>query len=325
MPNLTLSDSAFIISESERENTVFKLTFDENDEIASPNFEIFFIKGVDGHGQPDVKTREKAAALYKQAGLQGHTRALLNLGWLYQVGVAGTELHQTERDKEAARYYKLAVELGVAAAMTNLGLLYMQGRAGTELPDQVARDKEAVEYYKRAMEFGRTAAVDNLYTLCSYNNRLPLAIKTDIARCFAKALSLTDPMGSTARTALQNLAGRNKEHTGIEYWTRFLLPENQRAAVITSLLAKDPAAIFDCLLNDHSIDLDEKTKYVNYIEANHISRLSPEQISRLALRNELLALRITPAGRNCFFSRVPEDVMKMIANMAMPLLGNKKI
>ena len=69
-----LSDSALIISESDHENEVFKLTLDKDYAIAQTNFKLFFIKGVTGKGRPDAMVCEKAAALYQQVGKLGHCR-----------------------------------------------------------------------------------------------------------------------------------------------------------------------------------------------------------------------------------------------------------
>ena len=159
-----LPDNALIISESDHENEVFKLTLDKDDAIATANFKLFFIKGViAGKEPPDAMTCEKAAALYQRVGKLGHSGALYNVAWLYAHGRAGTDLpDQVARDKKAVECYQQAIALGHAGALCNLAWLYAEGRAGTDLLDQAARDSKAVEYYQQAVELGDAQAMTNL-------------------------------------------------------------------------------------------------------------------------------------------------------------------
>jgi|GEM_PF-1055718 FOG: TPR repeat, SEL1 subfamily len=100
----------------------------------------------------------EAAKWYKLAAAQGQTRAMNELGYLYQVGAAGVTLDYAEAEK----WYRLGTKQGDAYSQFSLGQMYRLGYiAGLETcaeRSHCPRNKQAVEWYRRAAEQGYSQA-----------------------------------------------------------------------------------------------------------------------------------------------------------------------
>ena len=78
---------------------------------------------VEGRGAYSARDFETAYAEFSEAAEQGHVRAQLWLGVLYERGQGVGQDHA-----EAARWYRKAADKGQAVAQYNLGLLYFHGK-----------------------------------------------------------------------------------------------------------------------------------------------------------------------------------------------------
>ena len=93
----------------------------------------------------------EAARLWQALADQGHTRALVDLGFLYANG------HGVERDEaKAVALYRRAADLGLALAQFNLGYMYVHGQGVERDPDR------GLAWYRRAGAQGFVAAQFNL-------------------------------------------------------------------------------------------------------------------------------------------------------------------
>lgn len=97
------------------------------------------------------KDYEKALNWYLRAANAGNTRAMNQVGWMYQNGHGVQQNHE-----QAMEYFLMASEIGVPVAMNNIGWMYQNGYG-------VAKDYgKAMDWYLQAAEAGDATAMFNL-------------------------------------------------------------------------------------------------------------------------------------------------------------------
>lgn len=143
--------------------------------------------------QPDVSFyADKAAAIYRDASLQGDPAAMVNLGYLYERGQG------VDRDEaEAARLYRGAADKGHLLGQFNLAVLYTGGRGVPQ--DDIA----AVRLFRLASRQGHEKATTYLaaFYVAGRGN-----IAADDAEAIAALHEAADAGGTGEIWALERLA-----------------------------------------------------------------------------------------------------------------------
>lgn len=101
----------------------------------------------------DALTKYVDVAALRAFASGGSARAMANLGFLLDRGMAGL----ARNDAEAAQWYRKSAEAGDAAGMAGLGVLFDTGRAGG------AKDPvQAIQWYRKAADAGSVRGMQNL-------------------------------------------------------------------------------------------------------------------------------------------------------------------
>lgn len=103
------------------------------------------------HGQGFPEDEKLAVYWFRKAALQGHAKAMFELGNAYLLGHEAAKL-VPDPDREAALWYFQAASAGHAEAQYHLGLLFLAGKGVIE------SRKEAMNWFKKAAAQGHPEA-----------------------------------------------------------------------------------------------------------------------------------------------------------------------
>ncbi len=282
----------------------FKMGMQHGDAVSAFHLGEVYESGLADSRLSSQEQDRLAENCYKNATRKGELNAALRLGRMYLRRRAGLSMQSGERDQAAFNLFKEAAKENDRSALFLLGWQYANQRTG--LPGIVLSTTldKAVYYLTQAALLGKNRAMSELIKLYQHHTtNLSKQLVIEMACCAAKTLKIL----SGSIELLNQIQRQYPESPEINYWHSSPFPLHQRKFKISELIKKHPYAITHCLLNDHSLELNDKDIFLDeiYTLTNGVA---------LKRRAQLNLFNI---NRNSYFSLLPRDVMNMAVTMSL--------
>lgn len=287
----------------------FKMGMQHGDAVSAFHLGEIYESGLaDSHLSSQEQDR-LAENCYKNAARKGELKAAHRLGLMYLRRRAGLSMQSGERDQAAFKLFKEAAKENNRSALFLLGWQYANHRTG--LPGIVLSTTldKAVYYLTQAALLGKNRAMSELIKLYQlHTTNLSKRLVIDMACCAAKTVKIL----SNSIELLNEIQRQHPASPEINYWHSTLLTPHQRKFKISELIKQHPYAITNCLLNDHSLELNDINTFLDEIHT---------LTNGVALKRRA-QLNLFNTNRNAYFSLLPRVIMNMAVTMA--LMPNKR-
>lgn len=294
------------------------------------NLAWLYLKGLVGLELPKLEREKIALEYFNKALALGHSLALPYLGHIYLNTLAGVGSDQAAIDKGVGYYEQASVLLDDPYNTHAYGNLYYNGVAGKNLSYE-ERFRKAVVLNLQAVERGHKASITNIINMMAqlrmkmvigrqrselYNQTtdiLDLKLQSFydelaliIAESFAKTLGKHDHLTNDLTQMLTSLSAYSS--FPFQYWTRVILPANERDEKVLILISHAPASALRHISRDTTIAADKKIAYLKHLKDTHARYLTADDINYIDVAIGTLDTELS-RNRSSFFSLLPKEIL----------------
>jgi len=294
------------------------------------NLAWLYYKGLVGLALSKLEREKIALEYFNKALALGHSLALPYLGNIYLTNLAGVGSDQAAIDKGVGYYEQASVLLDDPYYTHVCGNYYYNGVVGKNLSYE-ERFRKAIVLHLQAVERGHKASIVTINNMIAqlrvkmvtgrqgnelYHQTTDILdlklqslsdeMKLIIAESFAKTLGKHDHLTDDLTIMLTSLS----EYTSpkFQYWTRVILPANERDAKIRFLISFSPTTALGYISRDTTLAPEKKIEYLKYIKDNQAKRLTDGDINFIDVAIGTFGLQLSQ-DQSSLFSRLPKEVL----------------